>query len=570
MLRLFVKDHGYSSWDYQVLLDPPSQEIQEPNPIEYRLLNNDTIAFDSNTNRYILQHSPTRDAKYLPGVLILEGNQTFGRTKNRKRLLYKCIPDDKHLPHFLVPYDIILDFSKSHKNKYVLFKYQEWVDEHPIGQLVETLGNIDHLETFYEYQLYSKSLHSTLKEMTTKMKEMTKKKSMLEYFQEIQHNPDYKIQDDRHKYVFTIDSQNTTEFDDALNIEYDPIQPNIAIVTVYVSQVVFWLELFQLWDSFDNRISTIYLPDRRRPMLPTILTDSLCSLKEGQERFAIAFQFQIDQSTPQSIRSMGFYNAVIKTTKNYVYEESKLVFQDREYIRLFELTTRLNHSIKNSCELVSYWMIQVNRTAANFMIKHKTGIYRIGSATKSPTEPTDTTIEEQDNYKKLDQETRRYIEYHANAQSVLYQEGLKLDHELMDQEHYLRITSAIRRYEDICNQRELMRLMGITLRKGVPLQEFFQENLCNERYRSIKKVEAESEMMRRVMLNQEYYVTGILYSRRPLPDGRFHYKVYIKGQGIKDVKMRLMLELYKEYRVYRYVKDRGGGLKIKMEISMTD
>ena len=115
-----------------------------------------------------------------------------------------------------------------------------------------------------------------------------------------------------------------------------------------------------------------------------------------------------------------------------------------------------------------------------------------------------------------------------------------------------------------------MRIMGISLRNGESLQDFFHEDMCNEKYRSIRKVEAESEMMKRISINKEYYVKGILYSRRLLPDGRYHYKVFIKGQGLKDVKTRIKMELYKEYNIYRYIKERGGGLKVKLEILHQD
>lgn len=568
MIRLFVKDYGYSTWDYKIeCSEEPPQPF--PNPLENKILNNDLLIYDKINKKYIIQHSPIRTAKYIPGVLILEYNQTYGRTKNRKRLLYKCIPDDKHLPHFLVPYDIVLDFSKSYPNKYVLFKFEEWDDVHPTGLLVETIGDVNHLEAFYEYQLYSKSLHSSVKEMTNKIREMTKKKGMKEYFQEILNNPLYQICDDTEKYIFSIDSQNTTEFDDALSITND--SENNIVITVYVSQVVFWLELFQLWNSFDNRISTIYLPDRRRPMLPTILTDSLCSLKEGELRFSIAVEFHIDKNTYNIMHDQTrIYNAMIRNNKNYSYEDPKLIYQDKYYIHLFETTVRMDSHVKNSCELVSYWMVKTNSYVANYMFQHKTGIYRIGKLKQNTIQDQEQIDQESDqekmNYQELDNDTKKYIEYHANAQSVLYQDDICLKHELMKQHVYLRITSAIRRYEDICNQRELMRLMGIHLNKGKTLEEFFQEEMCNERYRSIRKVESESEMMKRIYLNEEYYIKGILYSRRQLHDGRYHYKVYIKGQGIKDIKSRIKMELYKEYDIYRYAKERGGGLKVKMEI----
>ena len=73
--------------------------------------------------------------------------------EKKKRLLYKCIPDDKYLPAFLVPYDIKMGFQKKLINKYVVFKFQSWDDKHPHGSLIETLGDVNNLEVFYEYQL---------------------------------------------------------------------------------------------------------------------------------------------------------------------------------------------------------------------------------------------------------------------------------------------------------------------------------------------------------------------------------------------------------------------------------
>ena len=56
-------------------------------------------------NNLVLERSILKNSNTIAGVLVLEGNKTYGRKK--KRLLYKCIPDDKYLPAFLVPYDII-------------------------------------------------------------------------------------------------------------------------------------------------------------------------------------------------------------------------------------------------------------------------------------------------------------------------------------------------------------------------------------------------------------------------------------------------------------------------------
>ena len=47
------------------------------------------------------------------------------------------------------------------------------------------------------------------------------------------------------------------------------------------------MEVLNLWESFSERIATIYLPDRKRPMLPTVLSDALCSLTQNDIRFAL-------------------------------------------------------------------------------------------------------------------------------------------------------------------------------------------------------------------------------------------------------------------------------------------
>ena len=65
----------------------------------------------------------------IAGVLILEGNRTYGRcgventknqTKNQK-YLYKFLPHDNTLKSILVPYAIKhIGFNKHYKNKYCL------------------------------------------------------------------------------------------------------------------------------------------------------------------------------------------------------------------------------------------------------------------------------------------------------------------------------------------------------------------------------------------------------------------------------------------------------------------
>jgi len=572
VFKVCIHDRTYKTWDYTPIDDSYSISFASeiPSPLHRKWFHQDIIdsvfPFEHN-----IVHSPVQTASYISGILILEGNKTYGRTKNKKRLLYRCIPDDRHLPHFLVPYDMIIDFCKNHKNKYVLFRFQEWTDEHPHGILVETLGDVNQFEAFYEYQLYSKSLHSSVKEMTQSIKKMTQKKSMEEYFQQILKNPSYKIQDltqsNNTPQIFTIDPTNATDYDDALSIQTCP-DTGFICVTVYIANVVFWLEIFQLWDSFDNRIATIYLPDKRRPMLPTILTESLCSLKENTRRFALSIQFYIHPETNKIDNSKTkIQNVMISVHKNYVYDEAKMVHQDVNYIHLLEQTIRLGQNIKNSRELVSFWMIQTNSWMAQYLLQHKTGIFRVGKLIKKPqknTEEEEEDEEEKNNYEKLDYETKKYLEYHAKAESKCYNSSLDFEHEELKKEVYVRITSVIRRYEDICNECELMRIQGIKMRNNEKLKEYYNEELMNRQYNYIKRIESESEMLHRTKEGKRE-VEGVIYSRTEKEGGKYEYKVYIKGEGIKEILIRDKKEINKKYKFQRYIKEEKG-LRINMEI----
>ena len=81
---------------------------------------------------------------------------------------------------------------------------------------------------------------------------------------------------------------------------------NYWCVSIYIANVFLWLETLGLWKSLSSRVSTIYLPDRKRPMLPTILSDNLCSLQENQTRFAFALDVVLDDIGFKNVTTLSF------------------------------------------------------------------------------------------------------------------------------------------------------------------------------------------------------------------------------------------------------------------------
>ena len=340
--KIYVRDRTYLEWtfahnetntDISVEDYPILKTIQ---PAEQKIFSRDVFEItEANGEQQVKKiHSYVRNCQAIAGILVLENNKTFGRTENKKRLLYKCIPDDTYLPVFLVPYEVKLGFSKVQKNKYVVFKFDNWTDKHPHGLITETIGDVDVLEHFYEYQLYSKSLHISITEFTNKTRSALNKKTHDEFVQQIFQNPNFVIEDRRHNYVFTIDPLGSLDYDDGFGIE--EVGDNYRI-SIYIANVFLWLEILGLWNSFSQRVSTIYLPDRRRPMLPTVLSDALCSLQEHQQRFALVMDIMVDKFgklVPDV--PIKYANALICVNKNYVYEDPKMLNNDVAYQKLFD------------------------------------------------------------------------------------------------------------------------------------------------------------------------------------------------------------------------------------------
>ena len=251
----------YKSWIWENEIPPEILNNKVIDPFKYKLLNGDTIRTSKNENTVEIINSPIRQSLFIAGVLMLHGNKTYGKTPNKKRFYYRVIPQQVNLPSFFVPYEVDLKFHKHVKNKYVLFRFDYWNESElfPYGILTETLGDVTNLEAFYEFQLYSKSLNGSMKEMTKCANEMTKTKSIHEYFEEIRSTPSkYNIKDNCSiPDILTIDPVGGVDRDDALSV----LETSDGyIVSVYLTNVYIWLEMLNLWKSFTSRIATIYLP----------------------------------------------------------------------------------------------------------------------------------------------------------------------------------------------------------------------------------------------------------------------------------------------------------------------
>ena len=537
-VRLLVSDRNYSECKYVDINSNAHNEFIDNinvNAYAMKLFNGDIIDLDDTSN--ITSKIKSKDT-VLAGVLVLKNDRSYGRTSNKKRLLYKCIPDDKHLPIFLVPYEIKVGFSKSYKNKYVTFKFDYWNDEHPCGLLHETLGDVDNLDVFYEYQLYCKSLHHSMVHFAKKTRQILNEKSNDEYINQIVENNNYHIEDYRDKYIFTIDPKSSTDYDDGFSIE--EYNDNSWRVNVYISNVFLWLETLKLWNSFTKRVSTIYLPDRKRPMLPTVLSDTLCSLQENENRFALTMEVIVNKKGYiEDDIPIKYKNVIIKVKKNYHYDDESINFDDN-YINLFNITKKLTKHTKTNHELVSFWMVYMNMNIGNILNEKQIGIFRTAFIQDKDLR-SDIDI-------KLKEDTIRVIRSWNNAigQYVLYSDEVSLEHEMMKihkikNEHknvnaYIHITSPIRRLVDLLNQIQFLHNNSLVDHISNDAKEFYQKwsnelEFVNTSMRSIRKVQNECELLTKCINNTAILNTahnGVVFDKLLKNDGLYSYMVYLE------------------------------------------
>ena len=528
--QILIENREYTKWSF---VNPETGIEIENNiiphtqfePSELKLFTKDVIDISiQNTLKIDILISPIRNLKYIAGVLMLDGNKTYGRTENKKRLLYKCIPDDKHLPAFLVPYDIKIGFFKSNENKYVIFKYENWNDKHPRGSILETLGDVSVLNVFYEYQLYCKSLHASLADFTKKTRETLNKASMDEYIQQILNNPNYQIEDRKNEYIFTIDPANSQDFDDGFGVVELP--EGRTKVSIYIAQVYFWLDTLDLWDSFSKRVSTIYLPDQRRPMLPTILSDNLCSLQKGEPRFALVLDIIIDEKGNIVEDEITYNNVFIKVKKNYVYEK---LMGNKYYNKLFDITTNLDEMVKDSHDVVAFWMIKMNEICGKIFKAKQIGIFRTSKYAQTEQKYVNQTMNDN---------VRRVINHWNNVSGkyVLYHEGCNIEHEVMNISSYIHITSPIRRIVDLLNQMMMIHKLGLIQNISKRGEEFLNDWLkqidyINVSMKSIRKIQTDCNVLHRCYTDEnimEKTYNGVVFDKTEKMSGMNMYMVYLE------------------------------------------
>jgi len=277
--------------------------------------------------------------------------------------------------------------------------------------------------------------------------------------------------------TLTIDGQGTLDYDDAISIE--PAEDGTRL-WVHVTDVAHFLERGSLADEEAlTRGSSIYMPDKRIPMLPRPLAEGLCSLKAGQESLAITIAARIDDTG--SVIDYEVFPSRVRVDRQLTYYEANLIVdQDPELTAIYELAKKFRQFRLNAGALqltlpemnvwingkgevsvtqvnrespsrmmVSECMIMANWLAGRFFRDHgQAAIFR------AQMEPRGRLVDEHGGTLFQNWMQRRLLSRVILGLEPEPHSGLGLD-------VYMTVTSPLRKYFDLAAQRQLKGVLGL-------------------------------------------------------------------------------------------------------------
>lgn len=122
--------------------------------------------------------------------------------------------------------------------------------------------------------------------------------------------------------LLTIDPADAKDHDDAIHAEPDPEHKGGHIVTVAIADVAWYVRHGTAMDEeAQKRGNSVYFPDRVVPMLPERISNDLCSLKEGEDRPALAVRMWFGADGRK--KRHRFHRIVMRSHAGLAYEQAQ-------------------------------------------------------------------------------------------------------------------------------------------------------------------------------------------------------------------------------------------------------
>ena len=335
-----------------VKLEDQEDEVHIAKENSLNALNGDTVSIEIIKSKEVDKKEEGKIIK-----IIRHEKDTVVGTFQKNRNFGFVVPDDKNFGT-----DIFISKANwgkartGHKVLVQITKYPE-KGKNAEGKIIEVLGGIneagvDMLSLIKQYELpykFPDEVVNEAKAFGTKIDEG-----------DLQNRKD--LRDD---IVFTIDGEDAKDLDDAIHVEKLPngnykLDVHIADVSHYVR------EKTELDKEAYLRGTSIYMLGRVIPMLPRELSNGICSLNAGEDRYTLSCSMEI---TPNAkIIDSDIYKAVIRVTERMSYtnvqkildkSDNEVIKRYEKYIKDFELMAELATILKEKRKENGYLNLEI-------------------------------------------------------------------------------------------------------------------------------------------------------------------------------------------------------------------
>ena len=322
-----------------VKIEDQEDEIYISRENSKNALNGDTVAI-----KIIAEKEGDKKQEGKIVKIVRHEKDTVVGTFQKSRNFAFVVPDDKNFGT-----DIFIskaNWGKARDKKKVLVQILKYPEKgkNAEGKVIEVLGGIneagvDMLSLIKQYELPYKFPDEVVAEAKA-------------YGDKIDPTDLPRRRDLRNDIIFTIDGEDAKDLDDAIHVE--KLENGNYKLDVHIADVSHYVrEKTELDKEAYLRGTSIYMLGRVIPMLPRELSNGICSLNAGEDRYTLSCSMEI---TPKAkIVSSDIYKGVICVTERMCYTDVQKILDRSDetvlkryekYISYFDLMAELANILK--------------------------------------------------------------------------------------------------------------------------------------------------------------------------------------------------------------------------------
>ena len=322
-----------------VKIEDQEDEIYISRENSKNALNGDTVAI-----KIIAEKEGDKKQEGKIVKIVRHEKDTVVGTFQKSRNFAFVVPDDKNFGT-----DIFIsktNWGKARDKKKVLVQILKYPEKgkNAEGKVIEVLGGIneagvDMLSLIKQYELPYKFPEEVVAEAKA-------------YGDKIDPSDLPRRRDLRNDIIFTIDGEDAKDLDDAIHVE--KLENGNYKLDVHIADVSHYVrEKTELDKEAYLRGTSIYMLGRVIPMLPRELSNGICSLNAGEDRYTLSCSMEI---TPKAkIVSSDIYKGVIRVTERMCYTDVQKILDRSDeavlkryekYISYFDLMAELANILK--------------------------------------------------------------------------------------------------------------------------------------------------------------------------------------------------------------------------------